>query len=160
MPVFDLRPPDARPARTFGDGDEEALLGVLCVSEGVESVRGARAFVRATLGAMGIAGATVDDAELIVSELVTNAVVHRGDGVGPDAMVKLIAIEAGLRIEVHDASPLVPVQRAESSGTEHGRGLVIVDGLADRWGWERTAAGKFVWCELAVLQEQTSTDRA
>lgn len=160
MPVFGVRLPGARFTRMLDDGDGGTLLGVLRVSADVGSIRTARGFVTQTLGAYAVGAAVVQDAVLIVSELLTNAVLHGSDSAECDVTVKLIAIATSLRIEVHDASPLTPVQRPEGEGAENGRGLVIVDGLADRWGWEPTADGKFVWCELAVEPEQTPTDCA
>lgn len=89
-----------------------------------------------------------DAIEVLVSELVTNAVVH---GVGP---VRLVADFDGdrVRIEVHDREPHGP--RAHVSAAtdldEHGRGLQLVAMLADRWGSLGTADGKVVWIELAA----------
>lgn len=85
---------------------------------------------------------------LLTSELVTNAVVH---GLGP---VQLMLIDDGLRlrVEVSDAeteSPqLAPRWPGQMDAT--GRGLLIVDRLADRWGTRprRTPPGKIVWFEL------------
>lgn len=160
MPVFDVRPPDAQVPWTPDDESEEALLGTLRVSARAESARDARAFVRRRLGARGIAAAIVDSAVLIVSELVTNAAQHGGDGVESEALIKLAAVDTRLRIEVHDASPRLPALCTASDDDEHGRGLAVVDALAGRWGWEPTADGKFVWCELATRQEQTVAQRA
>lgn len=160
MPIFGVRPSGARVAKMPHSSDEGTLLGLLFVSADADSVRDARGFVRRALRSRVNAAAIVDDAILIVSELLTNVVLHGRDDFEPEAMIKLIVIETRLRIEVHDASPLVPVQRAASDNEERGRGLMIVDTLADRWGWEPTADGKFVWCELAAWAEQTATDRA
>ncbi len=83
------------------------------------------------------------DAELLTSEVVTNALVHAG---GP---IELTArqVRSGVRIEVSDGSPHSPIVReyGELAGT--GRGLRLLDLLA-RWGVEMTAAGKTVWFEL------------
>lgn len=160
MPVFGVRLPGARFTWMLDGGDGGTLLGVLCASADVRSIRIARDFVTQTLDAYAIGTAVVDDAVLIVSELLTNAVLHGSDSAECDVTVKLIGIAMRLRIEVYDASPLAPAQRLEDNGIENGRGLVIVDRLADRWGWEPTAVGKFVWCELAARPEQTPTDRA
>jgi anti-sigma regulatory factor (Ser/Thr protein kinase) len=89
----------------------------------------------------------LDVAVLLTSELVTNAVVH---GLGP---VQLLLDDDGdrLRIEVSDAEPaLPPVPSTPGPTKEHGRGLLIVDRLADRWGSRsrRTPPGKIVWFEL------------
>ncbi|WP_246562003.1 ATP-binding protein [Streptomyces roseirectus] len=89
---------------------------------------------------------------LIVSELVTNAVVHTGrpavlslclPGEAPEA-----AEGATVRLEVADGSERAPVPRCASEEATGGRGLALVDGLADRWGWAAEGAGKRIWCEL------------
>ncbi|KRF34158.1 ATP-binding protein [Nocardioides sp. Soil805] len=103
----------------------------------------ARRAVREALQGAGAAHLG-DVAELVVSELVTNAVVHAGTPIG----VRVVAEPTALRVEVQDGSDRMPVRRAwaETSGT--GRGLRIVDEHADRWGVERTDAGKVVWFEV------------
>lgn len=160
MPVFDVRPAEPRLMRVLRGRSGGRLLGALRVSADVELIRDARAFVRQTLDAQAVAASTVDDAALIVSELLTNVALHTSGGLGSEAMIKLIVAGRHLRIEVHDASPLFPSQRATSDEAEHGRGLTVVEGLAGRWGWELAGEGKFVWCELAAWAEQTATDRA
>ncbi|WP_151774583.1 ATP-binding protein [Streptomyces abyssomicinicus] len=92
---------------------------------------------------------------LLVSELVTNAVVHTGC----PAVLRLVlpAEDAGgapagvmppVRLEVADADCRAPVPRCSDEDETGGRGLALVDGLADRWGWTREGAGKRIWCEL------------
>jgi serine phosphatase RsbU (regulator of sigma subunit)/anti-sigma regulatory factor (Ser/Thr protein kinase) len=92
-----------------------------------------------------LAGVDADDAELLVTELVTNALRHGGPGV--DLWVRRLPA-GGLRLEVVDgrAGSIPTVQRPDDDA-EGGRGLVIVQALAARWGTERLAAGKQVWCE-------------
>ena len=85
-------------------------------------------------------------AVLLVSELVTNAILY---GHGP---LELRAHTEGsaLRIEVRDQEPTSPpVLRGDAELTEiGGRGLQLVDTLADRWGWAAEESGKVVWFEL------------
>ncbi|MFE2045645.1 ATP-binding protein [Streptomyces sp. NPDC059477] len=86
---------------------------------------------------------------LLVSELVTNAVVHTGC----TAVLRLslpceAADAATVRLEVADSSERAPVPRCADGEETGGRGLALVDGLADRWGWSREGDGKRVWCEL------------
>jgi anti-sigma regulatory factor (Ser/Thr protein kinase) len=87
----------------------------------------------------------VDIAELLVSELITNALVH---GAGDPELV-LTVDPPRIRVEVRDADPTVdfgPVV-GEASRT-HGRGLAIVDALATSWGVEPRWDGKAVWFVL------------
>ena len=93
-----------------------------------------------------VAGVDGDDAELLVTELVTNALRHGGPGV--DLWVRRLP-SGGLRLEVVDGrgGSTPEVQRPDDDA-EGGRGMVIVQALASRWGAERLSAGKQVWCEL------------
>lgn len=91
-------------------------------------------------------GVDVDAVLVVVSELVTNAVLHGGTEV--EVLVDLR--DDGVRLEVRDGDPShPPVPREPSPRAVGGRGLGIVDALADEWGWQRTGEdGKVVWCEL------------
>ncbi|GAA2506136.1 ATP-binding protein [Streptomyces thermolineatus] len=93
---------------------------------------------------------------LLISELVTNAVVHTGC---PAVLRMRLPREAPgaragcrargtVRVEVADASGLPPRPRQARKEDTGGRGLELVDGLADRWGWHREGAGKRIWCEI------------
>ena len=101
-------------------------------------------------------GSGMDDDEpvaqtliLLISELVTNAVVHTGC----PAVLRMLfgsgAAEAGtVRVEVADKSDLPPAPRHARCSETGGRGLELVDGLADRWGWHPEGAGKHIWYEV------------
>jgi anti-sigma regulatory factor (Ser/Thr protein kinase) len=82
-------------------------------------------------------------AELLTSELVTNALEH-GSG---DINVLVSPISAGIRVDVADTSSLEPVRRAPALDDEGGRGMLIVDTLATAWGIEPLpqGGGKTVW---------------
>ncbi|MFF9350987.1 ATP-binding protein [Streptomyces sp. NPDC014734] len=85
---------------------------------------------------------------LLISELVTNAVVHTGC---PAVLRMLFGCAGGagtVRVEVADASCRPPRQRHAQGEDTGGRGLELVDGLADRWGWQPEGAGKRIWCEI------------
>ncbi|MFE5792185.1 ATP-binding protein [Streptomyces sp. NPDC056503] len=82
---------------------------------------------------------------LLISELVTNAVVHTGC---PAVLRMLFAAEGGVRVEVADSSDRPPRPRHAAGEDTNGRGLELVDGLADRWGWQPEGAGKSIWCEV------------
>ncbi|MFI2642790.1 ATP-binding protein [Kitasatospora sp. NPDC018614] len=86
---------------------------------------------------------------LLVSELVTNAVVHTGCPAVLRLSLPGAAAEAAtVRLEVTDVSTRAPVPRCADDDATGGRGLALVDGLADRWGWSAEGAGKRIWCEL------------
>ncbi|WP_223838043.1 ATP-binding protein [Streptomyces venezuelae] len=106
----------------------------------------ARRDVTLCLGTWGL-DALVDDAQLVVSELVTNAIRHthtRRIGLSvtrhPDHV----------RIVVTDTSRTLPAPTALASDTEVGRGLQLVDQLTTRWGSKRLRTGKQIWAELTT----------
>ena len=92
------------------------------------------------------AGATdlVDAAQLVTSELVTNAVVHAGSQV----TLRITAEPGAVRVEVGDASPHLPVRRSWGRTAGTGRGLLIVEDQTDGWGAARIGEGKVVWFEI------------
>ncbi|MEV1019385.1 SpoIIE family protein phosphatase [Streptomyces sp. NPDC050264] len=105
----------------------------------------ARALVRRRLAEWGLSSIEYA-AELVVSELVTNAVRHARRG-----RVQLRLVRSGtLLCEVEDTDHTLPTLRGAEPGDEFGRGLRVVARLAREWGASRTATGKTVWCELAV----------
>ncbi|MEV3993706.1 ATP-binding protein [Streptomyces sp. NPDC049837] len=95
--------------------------------------------------ALGGAGGA-DVAELLTSELLTNALIHTEHG----AVVTATMTPAALRVEVRDFTTALPSPYAPSvdDGT-HGRGLVLVQALADAWGVLTHGVGKVVWFELS-----------
>ncbi|MFC8833348.1 ATP-binding protein [Streptomyces griseoincarnatus] len=93
--------------------------------------------------------ALVDDATLIVSELVTNAIQH-GDG---DQITMTMTVRGGvLRLAVHGETPGRPVACNAPDDAERGRGLFLVDCLASAYGgkWGTSDDGTTTWCCLAV----------
>jgi PAS domain S-box-containing protein len=125
------------------------------------SVAVARAFVRDTLHGWGFAD-VVDDAVVLTSELVTNAVVHAGTA----ADVRCLRYETAVRVEVADHYPEreVPLQGRgrphRDPDHEGGRGLLLCAALASRWGVEYTAAGKHVWFQLDLPERPAGTRSA
>ncbi|HEY2076482.1 MAG TPA: ATP-binding SpoIIE family protein phosphatase [Streptosporangiaceae bacterium] len=104
----------------------------------------ARSLVRRPLRRWGL-NDLVPTAELLVSELVTNAVRYAQGKIG----LRLV-LEGGLVCEVLDDSAALPRLRHPDDSDERGRGLQVVSQLALRWGARRAGAGKVVWCELPV----------
>ncbi|MFI8363663.1 ATP-binding protein [Streptomyces sp. NPDC085612] len=108
----------------------------------------ARRLVRERLRGWGLAGDadTVDTAELLVSELVTNALRHSR---GP-VRLNLRALDGRLMCVVEDTSDAGPVRRTAGPAAEGGRGLELLDLLSESWGSSRTAVGKATWFSLSV----------
>lgn len=91
---------------------------------------------------------TGEDLLLVVTELVANAYEH---GAAPRALRLERSDETGhVVIEVDDAAPNRPVLGHSRLGTNRGRGLTIVAGVAERWGVRALRAGKTVWARLRV----------
>lgn len=125
------------------------------------SVATARSFVRDTLQGWGYSD-VVDDAVVLTSELVTNAVVHAGTS----ADVLCLRTEDGVRVEVADRYPEreVPMQgTGQSLGSpdrENGRGLLLCAALASRWGVDYSPTRKQVWFQLDLPQRPVGTRSA
>lgn len=123
----------------------------------------ARQLVRFALTGWGLAALTAD-AELVTSELMTNAVQATGGGsaqVRPDGFgaavtiqVRVLMYPASIIIEVWDREPGTPHRRDAAIGDEGGRGLMIVAALCTQWDFAAEAdGGKVVWAELAIPAE-------
>ncbi|MEU9578644.1 SpoIIE family protein phosphatase [Streptomyces chilikensis] len=125
------------------------------------SVATARSFVRDTLQGWGFAD-VIDDAVVLTSELVTNAVVHAGTA----ADVVCLRSTEGVRIEVADQYPEreLPLQSAALTMTspdqEGGRGLQLCAALATRWGVDYTTTRKQVWFQLDLPDRAVGTRSA
>ncbi|WP_406419809.1 SpoIIE family protein phosphatase [Streptomyces sp. NBC_01614] len=125
------------------------------------SVASARSFVRDTLQGWGFAD-IVDDAVVLTSELVTNAVVHAGTS----ADVLCLRSDDGVRVEVADRYPEreIPLQGSPvnmgSPDREGGRGLQLCAALAGRWGVEYTPTHKQVWFQLDLPERPVGTRAA
>jgi anti-sigma regulatory factor (Ser/Thr protein kinase) len=90
-------------------------------------------------------GPVVESAQLLVSEVVTNALLH---GM-PPIRVSVSCIEkVGMQVRVSDGSTVVPVRRDPDVWSEFGRGLALLDLLSDTWGAEQSREGKEVWFRL------------
>ncbi|MFE7121204.1 ATP-binding protein [Streptomyces sp. NPDC057654] len=123
----------------------------------------ARAALRQQLRQWGIGGETVDVAELLLAELVANAVEAQAQAqaqaqaeteaepaAGQVVGVRFTLKAPGLRVEVADTAEGWPVVNQAEEGDECGRGLAVVAALADAWGVASYEGGKSVWAELAI----------
>ncbi len=127
------------------DGQEQRTAQLTLPPKATSPAR-ARRFVAETLAAWDAEGAA-DDALLIVSELVTNALLHARTGMtitvvdeSPDAV----------RLSVSDGSAQAPQERHFSPESGTGRGLHLLDALALEWGVDQHAGGKTVWCRVPL----------
>ncbi|WP_283139710.1 ATP-binding protein [Rhizohabitans arisaemae] len=91
----------------------------------------------------------VADTELVLSELVTNAVVH---GSGVDVAISLVHKGDSIRVEVSDhGSDSSPIRRDPSPDADGGRGLLLVDSIASRWGHEGVPGlYTMTWAEIST----------
>jgi len=136
---------------------------VMRVLPGVpESATAARRLTRQLLGDDH---PVADTAMLLVSELVTNSVMHsRSRRPGGTVTVALCSGPTSVLIQVRDDGgpfgPQMPAERRADeglSGAEHGYGLLLVDALAETWGTSATTDGRVTWCRLAIDRLDKST---
>lgn len=122
---------------------DAAVLGSMTIPGDAARVRDARRFVAAALDDPGGAGTAV----LLTSELVTNAIVHSSSGRrGGSVTIVVTQVAGGIRVEVTDAGSDRgrPAVRYESYACG-GHGLLLVQSLADEWGYVRDEIGTTVW---------------
>jgi anti-sigma regulatory factor (Ser/Thr protein kinase) len=127
------------------------------------AVRWARRHATDILTRWQITANTVDSAELVVSELATNAARHTGTSEAPPPhgtrarvqtfVLALCLTHSRLFIEVYDEDRAPPVMKRVSDASESGRGLHLVEALSRRWGSYHPTpeSGKVVWCELPLV---------
>jgi anti-sigma regulatory factor (Ser/Thr protein kinase) len=123
---------------------DSPLRTSLVVSAESSASRTAREAVHELCAHAAVPADTSEVAELLVSELVTNAQEHAG---GP-AVVDVEVDDRSLRVAVADEDPTLPAPRAMQPDAERGRGLMLVAALASSWGATPAARGKSVWFEL------------
>ncbi|MGW1348104.1 SpoIIE family protein phosphatase [Streptomyces sp. NPDC002409] len=117
-----------------------------------EALSSARHMIRAAVRAWG-AKARADEVELAADELITNALMHTDGGAIVTIRV-LTGPERRLRVDVEDRSSALPRRRDAGEAGVSGRGLMLVDRLADLWGVESRGSGKCVWCEFVMPAQE------
>ena len=131
-----------------GSHPSGAVLCRLTLPGRPDHVREARSLVAKVLGDLH---PRLDDAVLMTSELVTNAVLHTNSR-RPDGTVMITVLESagGVRVEVADSGSelTAPVVRADVFCAD-GHGLFLVQSLADQWGYLRDESGTTVWFWMA-----------
>ncbi|MFC5215127.1 ATP-binding protein [Streptomyces coerulescens] len=125
----------------------EPTTASLTMPAALHSARKARTFTAQAMRRWGGAEDIVEAAVLIVCELTTNAIRH---GSGP-VTLRLLLKPHALHIEVHDGSVLPPVKRTARRDEDSGRGMLIVDALADTWSCGTAPeGGKWVRATVAL----------
>ncbi|NGO49328.1 SpoIIE family protein phosphatase [Streptomyces ureilyticus] len=126
---------------------DAARVATWSLPDNPQIVAEARKFASAQLAAWGLDEALFTT-ELVVSELVTNAIRYGGEPI----RLRLIR-DAVLICEVSDGSSTAPHLRRARAYDEGGRGLLLVAQLTERWGTRQTPSGKVIWAELSVAPE-------
>jgi len=154
---------------TLGEGDRDDDIALLAARfEGIlpetvaywymaprpQTAGRARRLTRRTLSQWGL-DSMVESTELMVSEVVSNAVRFASRPI----TLRLLCTHV-LRCEVVDDSPLVPRMRHAQLSDEDGRGLFLVDQLAQRWGATRLSTGKVVWFEQPLPGDQAPPEES
>lgn len=111
-----------------------------------KEVAALRRVIRLHLGIWGL-HAVAEEAQLCVSELASNVIRHVGPGTPATLAVSMSGVR--LRIEVHDPDTrALPTLLDASTDSEAGRGMALLDAVADRWGVQLRPDRKITWCEL------------
>ncbi|ADP81992.1 SpoIIE family protein phosphatase [Pseudofrankia inefficax] len=128
--------------------DGEILVDVsIDADSDARAVSRSRRLVAATLsGAEPSLRALQMDVALVAGELLTNALLH---GAAP-VTLRLLSTRLGLRLEVADASPVAPLRGRAGAESLTGRGILILDEVATRWGTTADGGGKVIWAEFAA----------
>lgn len=129
------------------DGQQAAVR----VPDRLDSIPAARAFLTRLLDGWGIPDEVIDDASLLASELMSNAVRHAGGVVD----LQIEADDGLLHVGVHDNSNGTPTVNEAGPTSSGGRGMWIVQSVAHDWGADPDGSGKTVWFELN-LQKPTA----
>jgi serine/threonine-protein kinase RsbW len=117
---------------------------------GLRAPHAARSFASEILTAWDVQAQDVEAVQLVVSELVTNALRHAPES--PAITLQLLARDGSVHVRVSDHGGGAPERRSQSdpgTGIESGRGVWIVDAFTDHWGTEADGhGGKTVWCDV------------
>ena len=131
-------------------------------------VASARRRAERVVGGWDAGQETVENVSAVVSELVTNAVIHARTRKGREVGLTLLLLDSAVRVEVRDADPTLltaPAAPSDHTGVEHlpgnGRGLLLVDQLCEgRWGSVEEVIGKTVWAEVRLIRAAAEDEPA
>jgi anti-sigma regulatory factor (Ser/Thr protein kinase) len=143
--------PDDDVALLLAQPAESSSDATLClpVADDISAVARLRHRAGEVLADWGVPQDLGDEALLLLSELVTNALLHAR----PPVEVRLSRDRRHLTLEVHDGAATLPRRSRPTVDDEHGRGLLLVSLMAQRWGTRPTPHGKAVWCVLDLPHE-------
>jgi anti-sigma regulatory factor (Ser/Thr protein kinase) len=110
------------------------------------AARTGREFISAFCLRHHLSVAATDDAVLLTSELLSNAYLHARSA----TVLSVALLDRKLRVEVSDDAETEPSPREPGPGATGGRGMRLIDTVAQRWGVQQRAGGKSVWFELAT----------
>jgi PAS domain S-box-containing protein len=131
-------------ART--DDSVSQRTAVLEVPRSSQGLQAGRRFTTEMLERWSLPPRTAQDATLITSELLTNAIMHGSDPV----RLRLRVTREELAIEVYDGASALPRKLKTTADDLHGRGLAIIAELSERWAARPEGHGKVVWCALPI----------
>lgn len=94
--------------------------------------------------------ALLDPVQLLTSELVTNALLHARSA----PRLTVARTPDGVLVTVEDGSPSGPARRRHGAQATTGRGVALLEDLADEWGWERQPGGKAVWFRASARHDR------
>jgi anti-sigma regulatory factor (Ser/Thr protein kinase) len=140
---------DRHTARTASPGSARTVSESVTLPQHPSAARTARRFTATACGSSGQPALTCETAQLLVSEVVTNAVVHGASA----PRLTIWTTDRGVRIEVGDTSPDPPLQSASDAEAGSGRGLAILDACASSWGCRTKRHGKVVWFTVDTDQQ-------
>ena len=142
------------PAAGSGAAGPRDAGGALRLDANLLAPRRARQFLRRRLDGV-LRGSRLDTALLLANEVVTNAVRHAR----PPIQLTVRVVGNMVRVEVTDGSPDLPSVRPAGPAAPFGRGLPLLDALAEAWGADPCGPGKVVWFTLGVPEAGRCADR-
>lgn len=132
------------------------MVGALLVRHDAASAGLVRRQLARDLASYDLPAETIDDVVLVASELIGNAIRHTRASESGTLDISWSVDRSGVRVSVGDPSGEPPVARMGGADEPDGRGLRIVDAIADDWGVERAGSGKRVWAHVPTEQDRAA----
>jgi anti-sigma regulatory factor (Ser/Thr protein kinase) len=125
-------------------------MGGMLVRQEPASVSTVRRELALELDMWGVPSDVIDDATLVLSEILGNAIRHCAPVDREDLDVSWVVLGDVVCITVEDRCDRLPILRIAAPDAPSGRGLAIVEALCREWGFDRTPRGKRVWARIAI----------